>query len=677
MKTAFSRTALRGSALTALAVSISTMVPSIAMAQDASEGEDEFIGTVDIGESTRSIQTGTETAVTVVDREEIEDRQASTIAELIDSVPGVTLINGSTPKGSAINIRGFGGNNIYGTDQKVLVQVDGANVGAEEIYRVANQLYTDPLLYRQVEVIRGTVGSFEYGSGAVGGVVRVETVDASDLTGGQPGYAANQVLGYHSNGDGFNTSTTLALAPSEKFEFLANFSYREQNNPDDGAGVEIGNSDFELPSLLLKAGVYFGADNEHSIKLSYNYSESSDRDVPYDTFQTGTDFFGNVDRDTQNEVANLRYNFNPLDNDEIDLELQFSYSNQDIQQEYVPGSSTSPFAPPGGFGVVNADLQYEIYMARLKNAALFNTGSVQHNLRTGVEFIRRERLDASAAPGGIDERLAFFLVDEIELARGLTVTPAIRYETSDVEARPGLNDGSEFSSGFSAWMGGVSARYEFPFGLALFGSWAETEVLPILDDLENPIFREQSEKARTYEFGASYDKIGVASDTDRIALKVNYYDTAVRDITSYSRVAEVDVDGLEIEASYASASGFYVDLNANFVSGTETSATTGAVRDWRNVPQDSFLLSAGQRFNDIFNVRWESLIVRDTTRNGTFEEGFDVHNLRVIVTPDSGVFEDFSLRVSAENLFDKVYQPILSTRNSPGRNIKFTISKLF
>lgn len=87
-------------------------------------------------------------------------------------MPGVSLVNGATPHGSGINIRGFSANGTYGTDHKVLVQLDGASSGAEELYRISGQMFTDPALYREVEVIRGMVGSFEFGTGAFGGVVR-------------------------------------------------------------------------------------------------------------------------------------------------------------------------------------------------------------------------------------------------------------------------------------------------------------------------------------------------------------------------------------------------------------------------------------------------------------------------------------------------------------------------
>ncbi|HAE94902.1 MAG TPA: ligand-gated channel, partial [Hyphomonas atlantica] len=319
---------------TAIVTAIAFSTP--ALAQDASGSDDaEFLGTLTLGESKREVQADTATPVTVIDQEEIDDRQASTVAELIDSVPGVSLVNGSTPVGSGINIRGFGANGTYGTDQKVAIQIDGASVGSEELYRVGTQLFTDPYLYKSVEVIRGTVGSFEYGSGIIGGVVRLETIDASDLTGGEPGFALRQTLGGATNMDGFNSSTTLAIQPTENFEVLANYSWREQHNQEDGHDRVIENSEFELPSYLVKARYSAG---DHSVTASYTNTETTERDKPYDSFGTTGGSFGNVDRDTTSETIALKYNYNPLTNDLINLDVIYSYANQEIDQTCIVGS---------------------------------------------------------------------------------------------------------------------------------------------------------------------------------------------------------------------------------------------------------------------------------------------------------------------------------------------------
>ncbi|MEP3181520.1 MAG: TonB-dependent receptor, partial [Lentilitoribacter sp.] len=366
---------------------------------------------------------------------------AGTVAELIDSVPGGNLVNGSTPSGSGINIRGFGANSIFGTDQKVKIIIDGADTGAEEIYRIGTQLFTDPFLYRSVEVIRGTVGSFEYGSGIVGGVVKLETKDASDFTNGEQGFVGRQTLEFSSNGNGLTSSTILAWQPSDNLELLFNYTNRSQDEQQDGNGADIGNSSFDLPSALFKAKYSFGTNNDQSLIFSYTDSRTDEQDVLYDTFLTSDDLFGNVARTIDSRTATLEYNFNPPSNDFVDLDVILSYADQEIEQEYVAGSSSCeaiPFScgfsfPVGSFDVVNADLRYETTKLSIKNTSTFVTGAVSHRLRSGFEYIYKERLDATAAPDGTDNRLAVFLIDELQIGDGWTITPALRYETSDID----------------------------------------------------------------------------------------------------------------------------------------------------------------------------------------------------------------------------------------------------
>ena len=644
-------------------------VMALAQGADAPAEDGEFLGTLTLGESKREVQSDTATPITVVNQEEIEDRQANTIAELIDSVPGVTLVNGSTPIGSGINIRGFGANGTYGTDHKVAILVDNASVGAEELYRIGTQLFTDPSLYKSVEVIRGTVGSFEYGSGIVGGVVRLETIDASQMTGGEPGFAFRQSLGGSTNSNGFNSSSTAAWQPTENLEFLANYSWREQSDQTDGNGHTIGNSAFELPSVLLKAKYTAG---DHSVTASYTDTETSERDKPYDSFGTTGGSFGNVDRDTLSQTATLAYNYNPA-NDLIDLDAILSYANQEIDSTYVDGSSPLPafIIEP----IVGADQQYETTKLTVKNTAFIASGSIVQDLRTGFEVISRERLTANSAPGGDNNRFAVFVVDEIGFGNGFTFTPALRWETSELDPDPSLGITETFDD--DALMGGASLRYDFAGGLAVFGSYAHTESLPILDDLTNVVFREQAEVADTFELGAYYDKIGVFTDQDILSLKGNFYQTELTDVTSYSGVSEVELQGLELEGSYARRSGFYIDFNANIMDAEQTN-TAGVESDWVNFPANNARITFGKRFSPLVDLSSEFVVSDKSERNGTEQEpGYVVANLRATITPQEGVLEGTSFRFSVENVLDHPYTPYLSTRYAPGRNLKFAIARDF
>lgn len=643
---------------------------TVSAAQDLSAAEG-FLGTLVLGNNKRDVQTDTATPETTITAEEIRDRQANSIAELIDSVPGVTLVNSGTPTGAGINIRGYGADGTYGSNQKVQIQLDGASMGSEELYRIGTQLYTDPSLFREVSVIRGTVGSYEYGSGVIGGVVNLETIDASDLTEGEIGLSGRQTFEYYGNANTKVSSTILGWQPTEQLEFLLNYTWREQGNYKDGDGNEVANTGYELPSYLVKGKYSFGDNADQSLTFSRSETTSDEKDVPYDAFG-GTTTFGNVDRYTETTTTSLQYAYNPAGNDLIDLTANLSYADQYIEQEMVSGS---PFAT----ALLNADHRYETTKLTVKNTSLFSAFGVDHNLRAGGEIIHKERLSASSAPGGTDKRFALFAIDEIDFGNGLTLTPALRYETQDIESNSTgtyVTEGESFSN--SELMGGVSARYAFDNGFAVFGSVAYTAGLPILDDFDYATYQTymtQSEKAVTYELGVSYDRVGLFSGDDQLKAKANLWQTRLWDYTSgtdYATVDRVNTEGLEIEASYSHGSGLYVDMNANFSSG-EWAYVDGSTADYTRMPANSLGLTLGKKFNDSLDLSWEAVLTKDIQST----PGYAVHNLRATYALDTAMLKEAEIRVGIENLFDTQYTPHLATRAAPGRNIKLSLAAAF
>ncbi|MFD1508022.1 TonB-dependent receptor domain-containing protein [Lacimonas salitolerans] len=677
-------TTLRGT--TAL-ICLSLALPAMAQDQTRHDGP-RYLGTLVLTGGKRDLTFGTALPRTVVDDEEIADRQASTVAQLIDSVPGVTLVNGTTPQGSGINIRGFGANTTFGSDQKIAIQIDGASVGSEELYRIGTQLFTDPLLYKNVEVLRGTIGSFAYGSGVVGGVVTLETKDASDFTNGALGFAGSQTLEFGTNGNSIASSTTLAYQPTDRAEFLLNYTLRDQDNLTAGDGTEIGNSAFNTPSWLAKARFTFGENGDHSLTFSHSQTVADDKDVPYDQFVTDGGFFGNVDRRTDTAQTALDYRYNPA-SDLIDLRANLSYADQSIESAYVPGSSPLEGTPSFG-GIValaNADQQYETTKLTVTNRALFSTGVVGHDMLAGLELSRRDRLDAPSAPGGRDNRVALFVIDEMSIGN-VTLTPALRYEKSRIESSTGLGTFDK-----DALMGGVALAYDFGNGLSVFGSAAYTEGLPIIDDLGSDATSlrriAMTEKSRTFEIGAEYASVDVFSQGDTLSIRGNAYVTDLWDITSYTvagstaaDLERVETKGFELEASYGLASGVYVDVAGHIGTGSEINpagtATPGTV--WRNTPADRLQLTVGKKWDEKWDLSWE-MVHSDDRRDaaGAALEDVTVHNLRATYRPDQGWMRGAELRVGLENLLDEEYVGHLSssTRKAPGRTVKLTLSKTF
>ena len=592
-------------------------------------------------ESKREVQTDTAQSETIVDAQEIQDRQAGTMAELVDSVPGVTIVNGGSPVGTGINIRGFGANSSYGTDGKVGIQIGSSVKGGEELYRLSSQAFTDPALFRELAVTRGMGGTLQYGSGNFGGLIRLTPIQAEDILEEGDDFAVREWLEYGDNGFGYSSSTTLAWRPVENLEVLGNFTWRHIGIAEDAEGGDLAADETDLPNYLLNSRLTFGNDGEQTVSFMYMDTRSSMTDVPYNMFAAGGDIFGNVNRDIHEKTAELAYTFTSPTSDLLDLTVALSYSDQQIEQEYIPFTS-APCADgsPPMCAFLDADPRYQTTRLAVKNQALFNSGNLDHELITGLDLIRKNRTEASSsAPGGLDKRWALYAQDTIR-AGGLTLTPEIRYESSKID---GGSYGDYENDGL---MGGISAHYAFDSGFSLLGGAFYNQNLPIIDDLGTPGYMTQPEQATSVELGFAYDGYDLFAQGDALALKVVAYDTDIWDITSYSGVTEANLKGYEVEAAYSMEGGFYIDASTSVSKGTSDAASGF----WERTPADELRLTLGRKFGDEVDLSWEIVSNAEMTRSSSPSEGYTVHNLRATLKPENPIYMGAELRLGIENL---------------------------
>ena len=109
--------------------------------------------------------------VSVIDATAPENQTASSAADLLRKVPGLMLDGTARTNGQDVNLRGY--------DRRgVLILVDGVRQGTDTGH--LNSTFLDPALIKRIEVVRGP-SALLYGSGALGGVISYDTVDAKDL----------------------------------------------------------------------------------------------------------------------------------------------------------------------------------------------------------------------------------------------------------------------------------------------------------------------------------------------------------------------------------------------------------------------------------------------------------------------------------------------------------------
>ncbi len=174
----FARTGL------SIAVTMSVM-SSVALAEEVYE-----LGEI-VVTAARTAQTVDETLapVTVINRQQIENSQATSVTELLNQAPGVQIAYSGGPGSKAgVYIRGT-------KTAQTLVLIDGHKVNTAGAGDAALQ-YLDPDQIQRVEIVRGPRSSL-YGADAVGGVINIITRKGS----GDPKLTLKAGSGSHGTGD--------------------------------------------------------------------------------------------------------------------------------------------------------------------------------------------------------------------------------------------------------------------------------------------------------------------------------------------------------------------------------------------------------------------------------------------------------------------------------------------
>ena len=127
-----------------------------------------LLNTVSVEEARpNQLAAGTALAVGTVDGAAVAEAGATSLAEALDALEGVT-VGRVGAWGSKASIRGLGG-------ERLAVMIDGARVGRACAFGMDQGLATlDPAVVERVELLAGP-GSTLYGSGNIGGVLNVVT----------------------------------------------------------------------------------------------------------------------------------------------------------------------------------------------------------------------------------------------------------------------------------------------------------------------------------------------------------------------------------------------------------------------------------------------------------------------------------------------------------------------
>ncbi|NDK39194.1 catecholate siderophore receptor Fiu [Pseudoxanthomonas gei] len=678
---------------------------------------------------TQSLQDTPQT-IQVITSELFNQQGATNLTEALRNSPGVGTFyageNGNTSTGDAIYMRGF--------DTSSSIFVDGVR----DIGSVARDLFN----IDQVEVTKGPAGTDNGRSAptgainlvtkqaslrnAVSGTVSVgtdaqqrATADWNQTFAGAPGSAFrlnamwqdSDVAGRdHVNNKRWGIAPSLAFGLDSATRYYLNLLYVKQDNVPDGFVPTIG-----LPGWQPQAGQ--AALVGHPVDPENFYGTTSDHD--------------HVDA----QMATFRFEHDFSDTLKLTNTLRWGKTVQDyLLTAFMSTGANTIFTDVNDLSTYSIrrsnptfkDQENTILTEQLNLRADFSTGSVEHNLSTGLEFAR-EKQDAltlaatngsnwpaanlynpewnvsgltwaynGASAAGATTTSSAYLFDTLKFGSRFLLTAGLRidhYQTEyETVTAAGVATRLEDSDTLFNWKaGGV---YKASDDVSLYANYALSQQPPggsnfalstAANNAGNPNMDPQ--KARTLEVGTKWNLI-----EEGLALNLALFQTEVtNEITGsaaegYFQDGRKSVTGIELSAvgnltPNWSISAGYTHQQARVEEGTAVAAD--GTNNLAYTPEDAFTSWTTYRFPFGLTVGGGVRYSGETHRGtdgaiGTpaFTKSYTVYD----AVASYEVNDRLVLRLNGYNLFDKQYVAAINKsgyRYTPGAPRTFLLSADF
>ncbi|MEM7519995.1 MAG: TonB-dependent hemoglobin/transferrin/lactoferrin family receptor [Pseudomonadota bacterium] len=663
---------------------------STAVAQNAS-GEPFVLDTVTLNSAVRDNRSILDTPVSgsVRTRDQLETKQANDFEELIGDIPGVSIDGGPRGISQEPNIRGF-------RDEQLVLRIDGGRFNFGQAHR--GRFFIDPDLIQRVEVVRGG-GSTLFGSGALGGVLSLETVDAADLLAPGDTFGGQVRLGYSSNGEIGKGSATL-YGDTGIVDYLAFLGTRQFGEDlQSGNGNDIRNSQIDVVNGLLKFGVEITEAQRFEFTLSHYEDDGTTPANSSSASGGNTD----VERDAEVTTFRLGYTYAPTGNDLVDLNVLVYGNLTEITEDRISDARADT-------------TEYDTWGIDISNRSEFDLG-VPVSVVYGVEAFTDEQTgtrngaartqfpDARAETIGVFAEATWALSSQFDLITGL------RYDSyqRDPDSAGLAAVDENFTSpriGFSFrpsdnWQvyGNVARAFRAPslselyndgvhFAAAGFPLGPNQTFSGVNRFVPNPSL--EPEESTQIDIGARFRQQNVFRAGDRLSFDVNAYHADVENYidqvvtfidfstgtpgpggvvfggTTTTRNVDAKLYGLEAEVDY-DAGLWFAGAGLSIARGDGDDQPLGSI------PQDRLTLTAGWRPN----ADWE-LGVRGTfaaSQDRVPEEGtpggsYQVFDLYASWEPDTPGLEGMRIDFGIDNVTDEEYQIFPNGLSQAGRSIK-------
>lgn len=559
-----------------------------------------------------------------ISRQEIENNQGRTIAELINTKSGIEINGSRSVAGQVLGYYVRGGNN-----RQVLVVIDGVQTNDPSLVNNEFDLrLLDINMVESIEIVKGAASTL-YGNSAAAAVINITTKKASDKK-----ISGNflSVTGTNQTQDDQNyniasfTNNVSINGTLDKFDYVASFG----NQYKDGLSAAAGENSEPDPFSRYNTNVKIGYTASDRFKIAAYAS--------YDNFKTGIDGFpppNFILADTDDEFRS--------EQTRVGIAPKFSYNNgsfevnaafTDIERQTISAFSTENKAKSI---VVDAINRYT-FNDNLYTVVGLNYGDYRS------EFAQEESFTTT------DPYLNLVYISDF----GLNLNLGGR-----------LNNHSEYGSQF---VYSINPSYSFTIdeGYAkILGSYATSFIAPNLSQLfgffgPNPDL--EPEENSTIEGGLEYNTNN-GLRVSGLFFNRNEKNTIIF-TTGYENATEdATVQGVEVELDWSTIKNLAVSANYSF---TE-------IKDGLRVrvPKHRANASLNYSFSDKTNMTLQYQYVgkRPDTDFATFSpvtlDAFSLFNLQFshrIIQNKMKIFVNF------DNIFNEDYEEILGYETL-GRNI--------
>lgn len=658
--------------MTAIAVIMATS-PG-AMANDPVLPETEMDAVVVTATRTENDLLKLPASATIMDAERIKEEGAESVADLLETIPGVD-ISGGEGYSQQPALRGL-------PESQTIIKVDGARENyVQKAGDPQSTILVDPDLLKAVEVVRGPSSTL-HGAGGIGGVISMTTKDAADLLrpGQKLGAAVKTSAG---SADSSKSSTLMTYGRTGDLDILASTSYRDYGSyysSDPDSTKDKTRMSGERRQHFLKGS--WVPDDVKRVSLSASRYEQEykypDEKTRYESDQnrfTGT------------------FELNPSQWVDARLTLMHAKRNEDQINN------------------VKDKLEFTSSGLDLQNAMRFATGSVKHRMVYGGDLYRDEYTPEVGFPGmgwtnppGEGTDAGVFVQDEIALMDGkVIVTPALRYTWFERKGdRTQADDGSD-----SRLNPKLAVSFNPLESIGFYASYAEAFRAPLVSEmyteldtmygpmhvkvLANPDLK--PETAKTKEIGMHVSRNGLIAKRDAFRFKAAYFLEDIEDLItiktlkdidppqSFERVVQtvnlhsVEREGYELAASYG-LGGFGASASYAKVENRE-----GEEKDaWAGATPGVFRARLHYRFADTgVKMGWKGRFVESFDAEGDSYESYNIHGIFARWEVKNGPAEGLSAGIFVDNLLDEEYEAYHFKDSGPGmaRNIKVSLGYRF